>query len=205
MQFATMPEPPNDSSGSVSPFVGSTPMFTPMLMNACTPIHTPMPSADQRRERPSEARRLPADRVRAEQEPHEQTDDGEHAREAQLLGGDRQQEIGVRFGQVEELLDRGSQPDAEPLAAAERDQRMRQLVALAERIGPRIEERDQSLQPVRRGDENRRKPDRQQQQQAEEQPPVEARRDRGCRTRWRRSRRTRRSRARTAAGRWWRP
>ena len=45
MQLATMPEPPNDSSGSVSPLVGSTPMLTPMLMNACTPIQTPMPCA----------------------------------------------------------------------------------------------------------------------------------------------------------------
>ena len=139
-------------------------MLTPMLMNACTPIHTPMPVRDQRRERPLEARRLPADRVRAEQQPHEQADDDEHAGEAQLLGDDRQQEIGVRFGQVEELLDRGAQPDAEPLAAAEGDQRMRQLVALAERIGPRIEERGEPLQPVRRGDEDRRETDRQQQQ-----------------------------------------
>ena len=32
-------------SGSVNPLVGSTPMFTPMLMNACTPSHTPIPCA----------------------------------------------------------------------------------------------------------------------------------------------------------------
>src|SRR6185437_14457615 len=44
-QFATMPLPPKDRSGSVSPFVGRTPMLTPMLMNVCTPIHTPMPHA----------------------------------------------------------------------------------------------------------------------------------------------------------------
>ena len=72
-----MPEPPNDSSGSVSPFVGSTPMLTPMLMNACTPIQTPMPSATQRRERTREPRRLAADRVRAEKQPDEETDDDE--------------------------------------------------------------------------------------------------------------------------------
>ena len=77
MQFATMPDPPNDSSGSVSPFVGSTPMLTPMLMNACTPIHTPMPERDERGERTLEARRLAADRVRAEQQPDEEADDDE--------------------------------------------------------------------------------------------------------------------------------
>ena len=50
---------------------------------------------------------------------------------------------------------------------------MRQLIALAEGIGPGIEKRHQPLQPVRRGDEDRRKADRQQQQEAEEEPPVE--------------------------------
>src|SRR6185437_12776268 len=44
-QFTTMPVPPNESSGSVSPFVGRSPMLTPMLMNACTASHTPMPCA----------------------------------------------------------------------------------------------------------------------------------------------------------------
>ena len=61
----------------------------------------------------------------------------------------------MRLRQVEELLDARAQADAEPLAAPERDQRMRKLVALAERIGPRIEERGEPLQPVRRGDEDR--------------------------------------------------
>ena len=63
----------------------------------------------------------------------------------------------MRFGQVQELLDARAQADAEPLAAPERDQRMRKLVALAERIGPRVEERREPLQPVRRGDEDRRR------------------------------------------------
>ena len=173
MQFATMPEPPNDRSGSVSPFVGSTPMLTPMLMNACTPIQTPMPSAtSDANARPRRAACRPIAYVRKSSQtnkPMTQNDAGE----SQLLGGDGEQEIGVRFGEVEQLLDRRSQPDADPFAAAERDQRMRKLVALAERIGPRIEERDQALQAVRRGDQNGRKTDRQQQQEAEEEPPVE--------------------------------
>jgi hypothetical protein len=45
MHVTTMPVPPNESSGSVRPLVGSSPMFTPMLMNACTASHTPMPCA----------------------------------------------------------------------------------------------------------------------------------------------------------------
>jgi hypothetical protein len=45
MQLATIPLPPNDSNGSVRPLVGSTPMFTPMLMNVCTPSQMPRPHA----------------------------------------------------------------------------------------------------------------------------------------------------------------
>ena len=81
----------------------------------------------------------------------------------------------MRLGQVQELLDAGAQAHAEPLAAAEGDQRVRQLVALAQRIGPRIEEGGEALQrgtaPPRRcapsanGSSSR---------EAEEQAPVEA-------------------------------
>ena len=131
MQLATMPLPPNDSSGSVRPLVGSTPMLTPMLMNACTPSHTPMPCATSAANGALEARCLAADREGAEQQPDEQRDHARHADEAQLLGDHREQEIGVRFRQVEELLDARPEPHAEPFAAPERDQRMRQLVALA--------------------------------------------------------------------------
>ena len=79
----------------------------------------------------------------------------------------------MRFGQVQQLLDARAEAHAEELAAAERDQRMRELVALAERIGPRVEERGEPLQPVRRRDEDRAERDRQQRREPEEQPPVE--------------------------------
>ena len=87
------------------------------------------------------------------EEPDEQRDHRGDAGEAQLLGDHREQEVGVRFGQVEELLDARAQAHAEPFAAAERDQRVRQLVALAERIGPRIDEAGDALQAIRRGDQ----------------------------------------------------
>ena len=201
MQFATMPLPPNDSSGSVSPFVGSTPMLTPMLMNVCTPIHTPMPCATSAANGRVEPRRLAADRVRAKQQPGEERDHRRDAGEAQLLGDHGEQEIGVRLRQVQQLLDARAEADAEPFAAAERDQRMRQLIALVQRIGPRIEEVRQALQAIRRGDQDRGERDRQQHREADEQPPVEAAEEQDRRTRSRRSRRTRRSRARAAAGR----
>ena len=45
----------------------------------------------------------------------------------------------MRLRKVVQLLDRAAEPDPEPLAPPERDQRVRQLVALAERVGERIE------------------------------------------------------------------
>ncbi len=44
-QMDTSAVPPNETSGSVRPLVGSMPVLTPMLMIACTPIHRPMPCA----------------------------------------------------------------------------------------------------------------------------------------------------------------
>ena len=50
-----------------------------------------------------------------------------------------------------QLLDARAEADAEPFAAAEGDQRVRELVALAERIGPRIHEAEDALHAVGRG------------------------------------------------------
>ncbi len=38
-------DPPELMSGSVRPFVGKTPMFTPIDTSACRPMHKPMPNA----------------------------------------------------------------------------------------------------------------------------------------------------------------
>ncbi len=54
----------------------------------------------------------------------------------------------MRFGQVELLLHAITQADAEPLPAAEGDQRLGQLVAGAVLIGPGVGESDQALQTV---------------------------------------------------------
>jgi hypothetical protein len=57
-----------------------------------------------------------------------------HADEAELLADHGEQEVGVRLGQVVQLLDAAAQALAEDLAAAEGDQRVRQLVGLALRV-----------------------------------------------------------------------
>ena len=74
----------------------------------------------------------------------------------------------MRFGQVEQLLDARAEAHAEPLAAAERDQRVRELVALAVRIGPRIHEADDALHPVGRATDQQHeaRPDQQHDQPA---------------------------------------
>mgnify|MGYP000905401115 CR=1 FL=1 len=60
----------------------------------------------------------------------------------------------MRLGQVVQLLDRAAEADAGQLAAAERDQRVRELVALAERVGERVEVGEDALAsplgPIRR-------------------------------------------------------
>ena len=48
-------------SGSVEPLVGSRPMFTPMLMNACKPSQMPMPCAASAAKWRSRCVGLPAD------------------------------------------------------------------------------------------------------------------------------------------------
>jgi hypothetical protein len=107
-------------------------------------------------------------------EEEEQQDHHEHAGEAQLLGDHREQEIGVRFRQVEELLDARAQSHAGPFAAPERDERVRELVALAVRVRPRIHEAEDALQPVGRRDDEDAERDREQSREAREDSPVEA-------------------------------
>ena len=104
-------------------------------MIACTEIHKPDALGHQRGEVALDARGAVADGERAQREQREERDHGRDADEAELLADHREQEIGVRLRQVEQLLDAAAEADAEPFAASERDQRVRQLIALA--IGDR--------------------------------------------------------------------
>ena len=140
MQLATMPLPPNDSSGKRESLGRQ---HAHVDADVDERLHAePHADAlrDQGRERALQARRLAPDPVGAKQEPHEERDHHGDTDEAQLLGDHREQEIGVRLGKEQELLHARAEPDAEPFAAPEGDQRMRQLVALAERVRPRDRE-----------------------------------------------------------------
>src|SRR5206468_8990875 len=117
------------------------------------------PDADALREQAGEDAlerdRLAADVEQAPCQPEEGDDDAGDADEAELLADHREQEVGVRLGQVVQLLDARAEALAEDLAAAERDQRMRQLVRLAERVllVPRVEVREDALAaPLAEGD-----------------------------------------------------
>ena len=86
----------------------------------------------------------------------EQRERQRHADEPEFLGQHREQEVRVRFGQIEQLLHALAQAHAEPLAAPDRDQRLRQLEAAVERIGPGIQESRDAPHPVaRRGRDDR--------------------------------------------------
>src|SRR2546428_7344523 len=80
----------------------------------------------------------------------EERDDGRGAHEAQLLGDDREDEIRVRFREVEELLAGRADALTENPAVAEREPRLDDLEPAAARVRPRVEERDDAPQPVRR-------------------------------------------------------
>ena len=112
----------------------------------------PMPCANRPGEDAVERDRLAADVEQAPREPEEGDDHARDADEAELLADHGEQEVGVRLGQVVELLDARAQALAEDLAAAERDQRMRELVGLAERVllVPRVEVGEDALAPPRR-------------------------------------------------------
>ena len=149
-QFTSSPEPPKLISGSVRPLVGSRPMFTPMLMSAWTPSQMPMPCATSAAKcRSRSAAWRPMAKARSTSQANSAIT-SDHAGEAELLGDHREQEIGVRLGQVEQLLDARAQAHAQPLAAAEGDQRVRQLVAPAEGVGPRVHEAEDALHAVGR-------------------------------------------------------
>ena len=78
----------------------------------------------------------------------EQCNHADHADQAEFLGEHGEHEIRVRLRKVEKLLHAAAEADAEPLAAADRDQGLRQLEAAVERIGPRIEKRGEALDPI---------------------------------------------------------
>jgi hypothetical protein len=85
-------------------------MFTPMLMKACTPSQTPTPCATSAGVQTLEGHRLATDGEGALDQQPEQDDDHQYADKAEFFGDHRQQEVGMRFRQIEQLLDAAPSP-----------------------------------------------------------------------------------------------
>ena len=111
----------------------------------------PDPRRDAGGEEPAErvgrAHRDPDARVdhHAERDQHDQLAD-----QPELLAEHREDEVRVRVRQVLPLLTAGAEPDPEPSAGAERDQTLDQLIPVAQRVLPRVEERQEPCAAVRR-------------------------------------------------------
>src|SRR5437667_3987916 len=82
------------------------------------------PLSDQRRIRPFQGNRLAADGECPPHQPRKARDTRDHPHKSQLFTYHREQKVGMRFREVEELLDARPQSDAEPFAAAECNQRV---------------------------------------------------------------------------------
>ncbi len=89
---------------------------------------------DEAREDAVQGDGLAADVHDAARHPEEQRDHDQHADEAEFLADHGEQEVGVGFGQPVQLFHAAAQADAEDLATAYGDERVRELVALAERV-----------------------------------------------------------------------
>src|SRR3954452_9825225 len=88
-------------------------------------------------------------------------DDAAQPGHAEFLPDDGEDEVRMRLGQVEDLLDRLPEPDAEEPARAERDLSLHRLEAGAARVAPRVDEgrepRD-AIGLVQRGEEDQSAP-----------------------------------------------
>ena len=128
-------DPPALTNGSGMPLVGIRPSTTLMFTNACTAIIVVRPSA---RNAPNASGARSAMRSPRHVITQKQTSDGGRADQAELLGDDRVDEVGVRLRQVEQLLHAVHQPAPEHAAGADGDQRLDDLEAVAERVRPGI-------------------------------------------------------------------
>ena len=129
------------------PVIGSSPHTAPMLITACPTIHAVMPAA---RSAPNRSAARAAARMPSTANPANEREHEHAAEQAELLGDDREDEVGVRVREEVPLGPAGAEPDAGPAAAADRDQRLRDLVALVRLVGERVQEREHPRPPVRR-------------------------------------------------------
>ncbi len=153
----TSDEPPADRNGSVMPDTGSMPMTAPRLITAWPTIHAVTPAANEHAERIG---RAAGDAEADETERREQREHQDASDETELLADDREDEVGVGVGEEHPLGATRAEPDAAHAAAAERDQRLGDLIAGVRLVLPRVHEREHAGAAVRRrerehGDERR--------------------------------------------------
>ena len=112
----------------------------------------------------------------AARHPQKRAEHAQHADQTELLADHGQQEIGVGFGQPVQLFHAAAQADAKNFAAAEGDQRMRQLVALAQRVdfAPRVQVGEDPLAPPLRQRDHQREGNEHHRGDQEEHPGVDA-------------------------------
>ncbi len=116
-------------SGSVRPFVGQRAHVHADVDERLQAEPQPEPDREIRSELQARVLREPRDVEAAPHEADEQRERQHHAHEAQLFGQHREQEVRVRFRQIEQLLHAAAEADAEPFTAADGDERLRELEA----------------------------------------------------------------------------
>src|SRR5213592_1958062 len=140
---------PLETNGSGTPVSGARPSTAKTLSSAWERMSAVMPVARSAARAARGAQAAVADQAVEEQ----QRPDAEHA---ELLADHREDEVGVRLGQEEDLLDRGAQPAAGQAARADGDLALDGLEAGAVGVRPRVQERRQPRAPVGLGDREER-------------------------------------------------
>ena len=135
--------PPYDTSGSGTPTTGSTPLTIAMLTNAYVKNISVIAPAMSRANIVEAFAVITIAAADQQQVEHEQD---RVADQPEFLAEHGEDEIGVALRQEVEVRLRAVQPAlADDAARAERDRRLRRVIAGAERIATRIEERQDPL------------------------------------------------------------
>ena len=111
---------------------------------------------------------------RASRQPEEHQNDGDDTGKAQFFGDHCQQKIGMRLGKIKQFFQAIAQTDTKPFTAAKCNQRMRELIAFAKGIAPRIHETDDALTAILGKHDQQRKGRKQKYDQPEEQACIHA-------------------------------
>ena len=105
-----------------------------MLMNDWKPIQIHHEPRDQACKDAVQCDGLAPDVHDAASQPEEQANQREHADQAELFADHGEQEVGVGFGQPMQLFNAADRANTKDFAPAKCDQRMRELVALAQGV-----------------------------------------------------------------------